>query len=99
MKLKYEAIKGQRINYMFCGITTFENGWWYNIDLKKWELNPKHGLYNRSSHQPCRSLKAFKRKLKKLPKGVEFILASRFKNHNVIRCAKAETPHVIENES
>lgn len=83
--MKYEAKKGCRINHMFTGITTFDAGWWYNIDLKKWQCNEtNHGKYNMSSHQKCRTLRAFRRKLKNMPKGVEWILVSRYKNCNVI---------------
>lgn len=84
MKLKYKAKKGQRVNYLFMGMTTFENDWWYIEDLKKWVNNPKDLPYNKSTHQPCKSVKAFKRKLKKAPIEVEFILVSRWKDCNVI---------------
>lgn len=65
------------------GMTTFEQGWWYNLDLKKWELDPPED-YNYSTHQPCRSTKAFRRKLKKAPKDVEFVLVSRWVGFDVI---------------
>jgi hypothetical protein len=84
MKLKYEAKKRTRINYRFTGYTTFENGWWYNHDLNKWELNLQHGTHNYGSHAGCRSVKAFRRKLKSAPKGVEFILVSRWFGNNVV---------------
>lgn len=83
MKLKYEAQKRTRIKYRFIGFTTFEQGWWHNHDLNKWEFNPHHGKYNYGSHEPCRSVMAFRRKLKKAPKGVEFILVSRWIGNNV----------------
>lgn len=83
MKLKYEAQKRTRINYGFMGFTTFEQGWWHNHYLNKWEFLPQHGKFNYGSHEPCRSAMAFRRKLKKAPKGVEFILVSRWVGHNV----------------
>ena len=83
MKLKYEAKKRTRINYRFMGFTTFENGWWFNHDTKKWEQNPIAGKKGFSSHQICRTVKSFRHKLKKAPKGVEFILVSRWIGFNV----------------
>ena len=89
MKLKYEARKGTRINYRFMGFTTFENGWWFNNNTNKWEQNPKAGEKGYSSYRDCRTVKAFRRKLKSAPKGVEFILVSRWVGYNVtgIGCA------------
>lgn len=84
MKLKYQAKKRTRINHSFIGITPESVGYWYNLDKKIWECNPEHGLYRYSKAQRCNSIKAFRRKLKKAPKGVRFILVSRFKGYNVI---------------
>ncbi len=83
MKLRYKAKKRTRINYMFCGFTTFENGWWFNDNSNKWEINPKAGKKGFSSHQDCRTVKAFRRKLKKAPKGVQFSLVSNWVGHDV----------------
>jgi len=82
MKLKYEAKKQSRINYRFMGFTTFEEGWVYNYDMNKWEKNPSNCNYG--INEPCRSVRAFRRKLKKAPKGVEFLLMSRWEGHDVI---------------
>jgi len=82
-KLKYEAKKLTRINYRFMGITTFENGWWFNHNSNKWEQNPSSGEKGYSSHQDCRTVRAFRRKLKSAPKGIKFILVSRWVDHNV----------------
>lgn len=81
--IKYKAKKGTRINYKFIGVTTFESGWWFDYNTNQWEHNPKSGLKGYSSHQNCKTVKAFKRKLKKAPKGVEFILVSRWVGHDV----------------
>ena len=83
MKLKYKAQKRTRINYRFMGFTTFENGWWFNYNTNRWEQNPKAGEKGYSSYQSCRSVKAFRRKLKKAPKGVKFILVSRWVGYDV----------------
>jgi hypothetical protein len=83
MKLKYNALNRTRINYRFMGFTTFETGWWFNYNTNSWEQNPKAGEKGYSSHQDCRSVKAFRRKLKKAPKGVKFILVSRWVGYDV----------------
>lgn len=78
MKLRYEAPRGRRINYRFRGFTSLERGWWYDEVNKVWtnnyNFNDKRGKF--SSHQSCKSIPAFRRKLKRAPKGVEFILRS-----------------------
>ena len=71
------------MNYIFTGFTTFEQGWWYNCDLKRWENDMDGERYDYSSHQPCRTMKAFRRKLKKAPSGVEFVLNSRWVGKNI----------------
>jgi len=83
MKLRYDAPKNSRINYRFLGFTTFDNGWWYDKILNKWVNNPdfKRGGY--STHQPCKTMKAFRRKLKQCPNGVNFILVSRWYNNDI----------------
>ena len=97
MQLRYEASKGRRINYRFHGFTTLESGWWYDAVNKVWtnnyNFNDKEGkfsslrrtnaLHEFSSHQSCKTLRAFRRKLKKAPKGVEFILRSHWIGYDV----------------
>lgn len=83
MKLKYEAQKGFRVNYKFMGFTTHESGWWFNYNTEIWEKNPEAGEKGYSSHQSCKSMKAFRRKLKKAPKGVEFWLVSRWQGCDI----------------
>lgn len=75
------------------GFTTFENGWWFNHNTKKWEQNPNAGEKGYSSHQDCRTVKAFRRKLKSAPMGVEFILISRWVGYNVtgFGCAQRQS--------
>ena len=86
--MKYKAQKNNRINYGFMGFTTFENGWWFHETRKEWvdHNDPAYvSEYNGyTSHQPCCSMKAFRRKLKKCPKGVEFILCSRWVGYDII---------------
>jgi len=67
------------------GITTFAKDWWWHEIENKWinhndpSYVSRHNGY--SSHQPCRSMKAFRRKLKQCPMDVEFILTSRWVGH------------------
>ena len=96
MKLKYTAQKRTRIKYNCMGMTTFENGWWYNTDLQAWFYNPEHGTSNFSSHQPCRSVRAFRRKLKLAPKGVVFLLCSRWQKHEIYGKGQAKYTKLYE---
>ena len=84
MKLKYEAKKQTRIKHRFIGFTTFEDGWWFNHNTNKWELNPKEWNAGYTSHQNCKTVKSFRRKLKAAPLGIEFILVSRWVGFDVI---------------
>lgn len=83
MKLKYNAKNRSRINYGFLGFTTYEKGWWFNHNTNKWEQNIKASENNFGFIQHCKTVKAFRRKLKKAPKGVEFTLVSRWIGYNV----------------
>lgn len=82
MKLKFDAQKLSRVKARFRGMTTFKPGYWYH-DSGRWEYRPMQLGDGWSSHQPCCSVRAFRRKLKKAPAGVKFILCSRFKGHDV----------------
>ena len=82
-KIKFQKPKGQRIKNRFMGITSFQVEYWYNYESKKWEHYEKSTKGGKSSHQPCKSYKAFVRKLKKAPKGIEFILVSRFVGYDI----------------
>ncbi len=80
MKLKYTQEKRARINSRFMGMTTY-SGYFYVEHLNKWieSNNIKEANGNSySTHQPCKTTKAFRRKLKNAPYGVEFILVSRW---------------------
>jgi hypothetical protein len=79
---------------IYFGITTFDGYWWHN-DLKRWVPGDVPG--DKSSHfgmkrsERCRSVRAFRRRLRQwqkyLPKGIEFILCSRFDE----LCVKGKT--------
>jgi hypothetical protein len=83
MKLKFDKPKRARIKHRFLGFTTFEVGWWFSHDLNRWEPNPGLGENGYSSNQTCRSVRAFRRKLKKAPKGIDFILVSMWQGFDV----------------
>jgi hypothetical protein len=81
--MRYEAKKGTRINYKFFGMTNFDDYWWVDT-LKKWvKISEVDKRLERSTHRDCRSTRAFRRMLKTAPKGVEFILVSRWVGYNV----------------
>lgn len=84
MKVKYKAKKRIRINYGFVGFTSIENGWWFDYDSNEWVHQPIISNKGYSSHQPCNTVRAFRRKLKSAPKGVKFILQSRWTGYDVI---------------
>lgn len=99
MKLKYDQPKGARVKYGFFGYTTLEQGWCYNLSLKRWEYNPEFGKYHYSTHAPAKSVKAFRRSLKSAPKGVKFILVSRWKGYDVHGVGNGSSDFLIAKES
>jgi hypothetical protein len=87
MELQFEAQKGTRLHRYFWAVTltkgTEENLWW-NRTISKWEpyrTNPRH-LY--CTHAPCKTLKAFKRMLRKFP-GIQgrACLVNKYKGYDV----------------
>lgn len=87
-KLKFKKKKRSRIKYGFIGATSVDNvNLWFNTTLNKWEdrdvelYNVNHGY---SSHAPCRSVRAFRKMLGKLPKEFQLILVSRWVGFDVI---------------
>lgn len=78
--MKYQAQKRSRIFHTFIGMTTFDDYWWIP-SLKEWRED-SNGLAC-SSHCDCNSLRAFRRRLKKAPKDVEFILVSRWHGFDI----------------
>ena len=85
MKVKYQAPKGHRMNYLFMGATTYEDLWFDHTNNKwsSYKMEPElSDRGNYSSHSRCLTVKAFKRQMAKaqkyLPAGIEFILVSRY---------------------
>lgn len=83
MGLKYEKPKGQRIKRYGLGIHLRTSNLWYNNNLKRWEI-PKFGKYEYSNYVRCKTVRAFRRHLRKNPniKG-DAILVNRYIGYNV----------------
>lgn len=65
-KLKYPAPKGMRLNHGFMWVNGAPNGYWWDKETKAWKHdNEIEGAY--SNCAPCKTVKAFKRMLKKYP--------------------------------
>jgi hypothetical protein len=91
MKIRRDAGKKLRINYGFFGMVVEEPGnWWYNRDLRRWELEPKHDWNNYATWQPCHSVRAFRRLLKDAPHGIRFKLESVWKGKDVYGTGSGE---------
>lgn len=78
MKLRYEQNKGNRLNSQMDGFEAINCEWAWNYDLRKWTQEIESGKYRYSSHAPCKSVKAFRRMLKKAPKGIKFKLWNKY---------------------
>jgi hypothetical protein len=69
--ITYRKQKGARIKKRFMWMECNNSKVYWNLDLKTWTLEREHGKYDLSSSLRCNSIKAFKRRLKKAPKGVK----------------------------
>jgi hypothetical protein len=85
--LRFEAPVGERLHRYFWAVTLTEpteDDLWWNETLRKWEplhLNPTH--YH-STHALCKTLRAFKRMLRKYPQIVgKCCLVSNYQKFNV----------------
>lgn len=99
MKLKFDCKKGFRVKYKFLGMTTFEDGWYFSYDTNSWQFYPSATAKGYSSHQRCNSVRAFRRKLKSAPKGVMFILESRWVGYNVTGYGSKPKNNIRSNKS
>ena len=83
--LQFEAPKGKRVMSRMIGFESENGEWVWNLDSKEWVHLTKCETFefNCSSHRPCKSVRPFKRMLKKAPEGVSFILHSKYSGHNV----------------
>lgn len=83
--MRYEAAKGKRIKSRFMGVTNYSDYWWSD-DRQRWEQGYQGG-YGGTNFDECRTVKAFKRRMKQwskyLPAGIEFHLISRWIGYSV----------------
>lgn len=85
MKVHYDRPRGGRVKKSkFLGFTCYDHPWWFSYVDGNWHDTELPKGHSGSSHQPCKSVASFRRKLKNAPKGVEFTLESRYVGHNVI---------------
>lgn len=82
----YQKPKGQRINYGFFGINSFLLYWWC-FDCKRWFRADEWDLHEncqKSTTMPCRTVKAYKRAIRKHPEiKKNSILVSKWSGYNV----------------
>jgi len=79
--MKFEQCKGNRLHKQFIWITNFSNLWW-SPAKNKWVEKPEDSCY--SNCKKCRSLKAFRRHLRKHPEiRGKAILVSRFIGYDI----------------
>lgn len=98
MKLIYEKPKGQRIKNQFREITTIDScGYSYYTICEndewlqgQWLNTEPEGKWANLSSQHCKSVRAFRRFLRKAPKGKTFILLSKFVGYHVSGVGKGE---------
>jgi hypothetical protein len=84
-KQKQSRIKSSQFTGMFC----LESNWWYNTTLKKWEDYNNTRWESGDGHanvEHIKSVRAFRRKLKSIPKGVRFTLKSWYVGFDVHGC-------------
>lgn len=85
--LIFEAEKRKRLMHRFCGITVVDGGHlWWSCAERKWVASPARGKGAMSSHAPCRTVKAFRRHIRKHVEelqGHRVTLCSRWIGHDV----------------
>ncbi len=67
----------------FLWMESVDNKWRWNTDKKQW-INSNSSDKDTTVFLDCKTLKAFKRRLRKAPKGVQFRLVSRFIGFDVL---------------
>jgi len=85
--MRFETASGGRFHRYFWAVTltdSTEDDLWWNEDLFIWEpihLNPSHA---HSTHASCKTLRAFKRMLRKNPSIIgRCCLVNNYQGHNV----------------
>jgi hypothetical protein len=96
--LDFEAPNGSRMNYDYWGVTVMSGprSWW-GKETRRWYEDAPQSEPS-STHAPCRSVKAFRRHLRRHQSelhGCEVVLVSRWRGHNVTRPSSVY-PHTVE---
>ena len=71
------------MNNRFLWMESVDNKWRWNADKKEWFYSSASNS-NSTVFLDCKTLKAFKRRLKKTPPGIQFRLVSRFIGFDVL---------------
>ena len=85
--MRFEAPAGERVHRYFWAVAlteiTEDNLWW-NRTIRKWEPYNTNKDHEYSTHAPCKTLRAFKRMLRKHPeiKG-RCVLVNKYKGLDV----------------
>jgi hypothetical protein len=81
----YTPHKGNRCHKAGDSITTYGPNEWYHPEINRWCNSPQATKYGCGTHKGCRSLKAFKRHLRKHPElqGQEVFLVSRWVGYDI----------------
>jgi hypothetical protein len=83
MKLRFSKQKSQRVKKRFIGFCAVDRThYWFEELSQSWKQS-NECVGPSSSHQDCNSVRAFRRKLKTAPKGVKFVLVSRWRGFDV----------------
>lgn len=83
MELKYSKPKRQRIKNNFLWITDIDRNYYFDLSKNKWVKIFETKENKITSNRNCRSVRAFRRRLKKMPKGVKFTLVSKWVGFDV----------------
>lgn len=86
--MKYTQSKGNRIkSYGFLWVAllnrTIDNQLWWNITKRTWEPYGTHPKDEYSSNADCKSVRSFRRMLRKNPHVKNAVLVSHFQNHDI----------------
>jgi len=84
--MRFEAPKGTRLHRYFWSVTLTDtsDNLWFNTNLGIWEEYRKHPEHEYSTHAPCRTLRAYKRMLRKYPEITgRSVLVNRYRGYDV----------------
>ena len=74
-------MKGMKDRFLW--MESVNDNWRWNTDKKKW-INSNSSAKDSTVFLDCKTLNAFKRRLKKTPQGIQFRLVSRFIGFDVL---------------